>query len=125
MLKVRGRELCLLDCEGGAAQGWQAPRASFDNVAAALNSLAEVASFEGWLEVLDSATDAVGVGVQPEHMHDIAFAPVLFCAFAMLCGFFALNVFIGLVCHTYLQLKYSSGENRLMTPQQVKCVDRI
>lgn len=74
-----------------ASRVWANPPFSFDNVGAGIMTLFEVATTEGWLDVLNAATDAVGVGMQPREMaqpHMIVF----FVIFLVVAAFFVIQL---------------------------------
>lgn len=48
---------------------WERPRYSFDWIGAGMLTLFEVASLDGWLDVLHSAMDATEVDQQPRKNH--------------------------------------------------------
>ena len=81
---------------------WSNPPFSFDNVGAGIMTLFEVATLEGWLDVLNAATDATGVGLQPQYMVQ-PFMMAYFAIFIIVASFFVIQ----LVCpFTY---HFSSG----------------
>ena len=51
------------------ARRWERPRYSFDWIGAGMLTLFEVASLDGWLDILHSAMDATEVGRQPRENH--------------------------------------------------------
>jgi hypothetical protein len=49
----------------GAVFRWQNSNINFDNIGNAYLALLQVATFEGWMEVMDDSVDATGVNRQP------------------------------------------------------------
>ena len=54
-------------CDADETLKWKVPAANFDNVVAAIISLFQVATFEGWMEIIASAQDATNIEEQPSY----------------------------------------------------------
>ncbi|XP_015914101.1 sodium channel protein 1 brain [Parasteatoda tepidariorum] len=83
---------------------------NFDNVGNAYLALFQVATFEGWTEVMEYATDATEVGQQP--YTEANFPAYIYFVTFIICGsFFTLNLFIGVIIDNFnmLKKKYEGG----------------
>ncbi|XP_054720547.1 sodium channel protein 60E-like [Uloborus diversus] len=83
---------------------------NFDNVGNAYLALFQVATFEGWTEVMEYATDATEVGSQP--YTEANFPAYIYFVTFIICGsFFTLNLFIGVIIDNFnmLKKKYEGG----------------
>merc|ERR1719412_1173916 len=58
---VPNKSVCL-NMTGGI---WVNPRINFDNVGLAYLSLFQIATFKGWMDIMDDAVDSVGLNKQP------------------------------------------------------------
>ncbi|GFY38899.1 sodium channel protein 60E [Trichonephila inaurata madagascariensis] len=83
---------------------------NFDNVGNAYLALFQVATFEGWMEVMEYATDTTEVGHQP--YAEANFPAYIYFVTFIICGsFFTLNLFIGVIIDNFnmLKKKYEGG----------------
>ncbi|KFM60100.1 Sodium channel protein 60E, partial [Stegodyphus mimosarum] len=83
---------------------------NFDNVGNAYLALFQVATFEGWTEVMEYATDTTEVGQQP--YTEANFPAYIYFVTFIICGsFFTLNLFIGVIIDNFnmLKKKYEGG----------------
>ncbi|CAL4063472.1 unnamed protein product, partial [Meganyctiphanes norvegica] len=89
---------------------WINSKINFDHVGYAYLALFQVATFEGWMEVMEDAVDVSGVGKQPEREANL-YAYVYFVIFIVCGSFFTLNLFIGVIIDNFnaLKKKYEGG----------------
>ncbi|KAK7584284.1 hypothetical protein V9T40_005247 [Parthenolecanium corni] len=89
---------------------WINSKISFDNVGIGYLALFQVATFEGWMEVMQDAVDATGVDQQPDREANI-YAYIYFVIFIVCGAFFTLNLFIGVIIDNFnmLKKKYEGG----------------
>ncbi|XP_046399749.1 sodium channel protein 60E-like isoform X2 [Ischnura elegans] len=89
---------------------WINSKITFDNVGNAYLALFQVATFEGWMEVMADAVDARGVDLQPEREANL-YAYLYFVIFIVCGSFFTLNLFIGVIIDNFNMLKkrYEGG----------------
>ncbi|XP_068620677.1 sodium channel protein 60E [Battus philenor] len=89
---------------------WINSKISFDHVGIAYLALFQVATFEGWMEVMADAVDARGVDLQPAREANI-YAYIYFVIFIVCGSFFTLNLFIGVIIDNFnmLKKKYEGG----------------
>ena len=110
-----------LDC-AGARGSWLKPFYHFDSVVHSLSTLANAATFESWLEPLDSALDARGVGQMPEPMSDPVVPTIFFVVCLTISGHFIVNVFTALMVDNYRRLK---ANYELISSKQAIWVDTM
>lgn len=67
-------------------------------------ALLQVATFEGWMEVMADAVDATGVDLQPQREANL-YAYIYFVIFIVCGSFFTLNLFIGVIIDNFNMLK--------------------
>jgi hypothetical protein len=89
---------------------WVNSKITFDNVGNAYLALFQVATFEGWMEVMADAVDARGVDLQPQREANL-YAYLYFVVFIVCGSFFTLNLFIGVIIDNFnmLKKKYEGG----------------
>ncbi|XP_038211403.1 sodium channel protein 60E-like [Zerene cesonia] len=89
---------------------WINSKISFDHVGIAYLALFQVATFEGWMEVMADAVDARGVDLQPAREANL-YAYIYFVIFIVCGSFFTLNLFIGVIIDNFnmLKKKYEGG----------------
>ncbi|KZC09354.1 Sodium channel protein 60E, partial [Dufourea novaeangliae] len=89
---------------------WENSKITFDHVGIAYLALFQVATFEGWMEVMEDAVDARGVDLQPQREANI-YAYFYFVIFIVCGSFFTLNLFIGVIIDNFnmLKKKYEGG----------------
>ncbi|KAI5708839.1 hypothetical protein M8J76_004141 [Diaphorina citri] len=89
---------------------WINSKITFDNVGDAYLALFQVATFEGWMEVMADAVDARGVDQQPQYEANL-YAYIYFVIFIVCGSFFTLNLFIGVIIDNFnmLKKKYEGG----------------
>ena len=85
----------------------------------------QVATFEGWMEVMESATDSREVGQQPSRDANKS-AYWYFMIFILVGAFFILNLIVGVIIESFQTLKKKKGStsacDTIMTPEQKKYV---
>ncbi|XP_076443937.1 sodium channel protein 1 brain-like [Babylonia areolata] len=83
---------------------WENSHMHFDNTPAALLSLFQVATFEGWMEVMQDAVDVTKVDMQPDFEAN-KYAYIYFLVFIVVGAFFTLNLFISVIIDNFNVLK--------------------
>ena len=83
---------------------WENSKITFDHVGIAYLALFQVATFEGWMEVMEDAVDARGVDLQPAREANL-YAYIYFVIFIVCGSFFTLNLFIGVIIDNFNMLK--------------------
>uniref|UniRef100_A0A1I8HN50 Sodium channel protein n=1 Tax=Macrostomum lignano TaxID=282301 RepID=A0A1I8HN50_9PLAT len=108
-------------CENNSAAGysWTNTNINFDNVFIGYIALFQIATFEGWMELMKSGVDVTGVDQQPKREASLGYY-VFFVIFIIVGAFFTLNLFIGVIIDNFYSLKRKK-ENVLemfLTPSQ-------
>lgn len=83
---------------------WINSKITFDHVGMGYLALLQVATFEGWMEVMADAVDARGVDLQPQREANL-YAYIYFVIFIVCGSFFTLNLFIGVIIDNFNMLK--------------------
>ncbi|XP_069138424.1 sodium channel protein 1 brain-like isoform X2 [Argopecten irradians] len=83
---------------------WVNSKINFDNVISGYLALFQVATFEGWMEVMIDAVDATDVDEQPRYEAGLYYY-LYFVAFIIFGAFFTLNLFIGVIIENFNALK--------------------
>eukprot|EP00127_Corallochytrium_limacisporum_P001923 Clim_evm78s88 gene=Clim_evmTU78s88 len=106
----------LSECEG-AGGTIENSKVNFDNTFNGFIALFQVATFEGWMEIMSDATSARGIGYQPEENSNRA-AYVYFVVFIIVGSFFTLNLFIGVIIDEFAKIKEECDGNALVSKEQ-------
>ncbi|XP_015747869.1 PREDICTED: sodium channel protein 60E-like [Acropora digitifera] len=105
---------------------WVNSKVNFDNVFAGFLALMQVATFEGWMEVMQDSVDSTGVDRQPKFENKLS-AYCFFVAFIVVGSFFVLNLFVGVIIDNFNSLKKKYEElnsmGMLLTDTQRKWVN--
>jgi voltage-dependent calcium channel T type alpha-1G len=73
---------------------------NFDNLGHALMSLFVLSSKDGWVGIMYTGVDAVGIDMQPVQNNN-EWMLLYFISFLLLVGFFVLNMFVGVVIENF------------------------
>lgn len=102
-------------------EAWQNSKINFDNSLMAFFALYQVATFEGWMEVMEDAVDSTGEDMQPA-AEATFIAYVFFLIFIFIGSFFTLNLLVGVIIDNFNRLKKEYEEKGqlgvLLTPAQ-------
>ncbi|XP_034935713.1 voltage-dependent T-type calcium channel subunit alpha-1I isoform X2 [Chelonus insularis] len=93
---VRNKTDCLQD----PRNFWVNRKYNFDDLGNALMSLFVLSSRDGWVNIMYTGLDAVGVDQQPQENHS-EWRLLYFISFILLVGFFVLNMFVGVVVENF------------------------
>lgn len=100
---------------------WMTSNVNFDNSFNGFLALLQVATFEGWMEVMEDAIDATKVDQQPVRENNME-AYIFFIVFIITGSFFVLNLFIGVIIENFNQRKQQmevyGSMDILLTPKQ-------
>ncbi|XP_053658326.1 voltage-dependent T-type calcium channel subunit alpha-1G [Anopheles marshallii] len=88
------------DCLGIEGNVWINRKYNFDDLGKALMSLFVLSSRDGWVNIMYTGLDAVGVDQQPIVNYN-EWRLLYFIAFILLVGFFVLNMFVGVVVENF------------------------
>ncbi|KAM9719338.1 sodium channel protein type 2 subunit alpha-like isoform 1-T1 [Menidia menidia] len=99
---------------------WTTVKVNFDNVGLGYLSLLQVATFKGWMEIMNAAVDSRGVEEQPSREINL-YMYIYFVVFIIFGSFFTLNLFIGVIIDNFNQQKRKiRGQDIFMTEEQKK-----
>ena len=95
----------------------------FDNVFAAMGSLFEMTTTEGWVDVMYAGIDATDIDMQPIRDHHVGWS-VFFIFYMVVGSFFVMNLFVGIVIDNFNNMKNKVGGDSglLMSASQMQWV---
>ena len=96
---------------------WKNTDYHFDNISAAILTLFEMATTEGWVKVMNSGIDATGIGLQPIERNNL-WKSIFFIIFIVVGSFFIINLFVGVVIQTFKKQKEVIVKDYLLTETQ-------
>ncbi|XP_076443926.1 sodium channel protein 1 brain-like [Babylonia areolata] len=99
---------------------WYNSNINFDNAANGFLALFQVATFEGWMEIMHDAVDSTDVDLQPRFEASV-YTYLYFVAFIICGSFFSLNLVIGVIIDNFnvLKKKYEGSYlDGFLTPTQ-------
>ena len=106
-------------CEPRAYQtAWVNPRDyDFDNIGPSMLSLFEMATLEGWLEIMYHGADTTEIDLQPIRDNNPYYC--LFFAFFIIVGsFFVMNLFVGVTIDKFNEMKEKQEKSVFLTDEQ-------
>jgi voltage-dependent calcium channel T type alpha-1G len=77
---------------------------NFDNLGNALMSLFILISKDGWIDIMYSGIDAVGIDKQPIENYN-EWMIIYFISFLLFVGFFLFNTFIGVIIENFIRCR--------------------
>ncbi|XP_050043855.2 sodium channel protein type 4 subunit alpha A-like [Dermacentor andersoni] len=83
---------------------WTNENVHFDNLAEASLALLQVATFEGWIEVIENVLDIEGVDLQPRREAN-PWSLIYFAIFLVIGAFLVFNLFVGVVIDNFYAKK--------------------
>lgn len=99
---------------------WENANLNFDNVGNGFLSLFQVATFNGWISIMYSAIDSVGVDMQPNYEHNL-YMYNYFVVFVIFGLFLPLSMLIGVIISNFNKQKIKQGgSNIFITVKQKK-----
>ena len=97
---------------------WQSFRTNFNNLGRALVSLFEIATLEGWIEVMRVGVDSTSQDHAPV-LNNNPIIAIYFIAVIVIVAFFLVNLFVGVLLAEYEQAgENDEFANELTDPQQ-------
>eukprot|EP00004_Rigifila_ramosa_P019174 TRINITY_DN4846_c0_g1_i3.p1 TRINITY_DN4846_c0_g1~~TRINITY_DN4846_c0_g1_i3.p1 ORF type:complete len:1566 (-),score=403.70 TRINITY_DN4846_c0_g1_i3:850-5007(-) len=107
-----------LDQDGNiTTREWVINEQNFDNIFNSLFTLFRVSTTEGWVDVMHSTVDISAPGLRPKKDNRPENA-VFFVAFIIICSFFVLNLFVGVVVDSFNQIKSEMNRSAFLTQEQ-------
>lgn len=101
---------------------WTNKDQSFDNMPAAVNTLFQIATTEGWGDIMYQGMDAVGVDMQPVLENGLYWS-LFYIVFVIFGDFFIMNLFAGAVVMTFNKEKELLGKSHLLSDKQKKWIE--
>jgi voltage-dependent calcium channel L type alpha-1D len=89
----------------------------FDNILPSLASLYELSTTEGWVDVMWQSADARGLDMEPVRDTN-KYAVAFFMAFMVVGTFFAIKLFVGIICDTFAEKRSESDGSSLFATEQ-------
>ena len=83
---------------------WFNKKINFDNVFIGYIALLQIATFEGWIELIEAGVDAIDVDMQPKQEANLS-NYLFFLIFVFFGSFFCLNLIIGVIIDNFNTLK--------------------
>jgi hypothetical protein len=97
---------------------WINPDLNFDTTLQSVLTLMTIQTTEGWIGVMWSAVDAVGVNIEPIRDYNRYYIAFFILLIVIICMLF-LNLFVGVVCETYnTEVELQSKNNLLKTAEK-------
>uniref|UniRef100_A0A452UC21 Sodium channel protein type 7 subunit alpha n=1 Tax=Ursus maritimus TaxID=29073 RepID=A0A452UC21_URSMA len=98
---------------------WENAKLNFDNVGNGFLSLLQVATFNGWITIMNSAVDSIGVNRQP-NFEDNIYMYCYFISFIIIGLFLPLSMLIGVIIANFNKHKIKISSNIFITVKQKK-----
>ncbi len=98
---------------------WLNPPQNFDNIWRSIRTLFQVATLSSWNEVMHAAVDTTTIGQVRSKGNNEGYA-IFFLLFIIICSFFTLNLFVGVVIDNFNRLKEEFEGSALLTETQRK-----
>jgi len=109
------------ECEA-AGGTWARHDQHFDNILAAMCTLFEMSTTEGWLEIMFHGVDATGRDTNPRR-NDNEAAALFFIAFMIIGCLFLVNLFVGIIMDNFDQKRKELGRNLFLTEDQQQWIE--
>lgn len=87
---------------------------NFDNILEAVSTLFQMATTEGWIDVMNSGVDSTDIDLSPIVNFNLYWS-LFFILFILFGNFLILNLFVGVVVSTFNKEKELLGKNFLLT----------
>ncbi|CRK91925.1 CLUMA_CG005540, isoform B [Clunio marinus] len=113
---IPNRSVCIAE-----NYSWENSPMNFDHVGKAYLCLFQVATFKGWIQIMNDAIDSRDVNLQPIRETNI-YMYLYFVFFIIFGSFFTLNLFIGVIIDNFNEQKKKAGGSleMFMTEDQKK-----
>jgi voltage-gated sodium channel type II alpha len=110
-------------CEAEIGAKWANSRITFDNAGFAYLALFQIATFKGWLDIMNDSIDSVTIGQQPYREVNI-YMYLYFVFFILFGSFFTLNLLVGVIIDKFNEQKNKGGSSldAFMTEDQKKYI---
>merc|ERR550534_1744112 len=110
-------------CANETNAEWINAKVTFDNVMIAYLALFQVATFKGWIDIMNDAIDSVNRNDQPHREVNI-YSYLFFVFFILFGSFFTLNLLVGVIIDKFNEQKNKGGSSldAFMTEDQKKYI---
>merc|ERR1719464_744712 len=110
-------------CANETNAEWINAKVTFDNVMIAYLALFQVATFKGWIDIMNDAIDSVNRNDQPHREVNI-YSYMYFVFFIVFGSFFTLNLLVGVIIDKFNEQKNKGGSSldAFMTEDQKKYI---
>merc|ERR550534_1389335 len=108
---------------GNETAVWKNSWVTFDNVGMAYVALLQIATWKGWIDIMDDAIDSVKLDDQPHREVNI-YMYLYFVLFIVFGSFFSLNLLVGVIIDKFNEQKNKGGSSldAFMTEDQKKYI---
>jgi len=111
-------------CKEQGGEWGQVLSQDFDNIINSMLTLFEIGTTEGWVDVMYAASDSMGLYRQPQRDAGHYIYVILFPLWILLYFMFLINLAVGIIVDTFMDLKESKGGGGIMmTDTQKKWVN--
>ena len=123
---IPNRTVCLEEMAKGEPAKWANSWVTFDNVGMAYLALLQIATWKGWIDIMNDAIDSVDRDMQP-HRETNIYMYFFFVAFIVFGSFFSLNLLVGVIIEQFNQQKNKGGSSldQFMTEDQKKYINAM
>jgi hypothetical protein len=87
---------------------WVNSKYNFDNILEAMVTLYVISSTEGWIDIMWSGVDSIGINLNPKEGANLGWA-TFFILFVIIGSFFIMNLFAGVVVDSFVREKEKIG----------------
>ncbi|EGR31551.1 hypothetical protein IMG5_107710 [Ichthyophthirius multifiliis] len=101
---------------------WVNSYLNFDNVLNGMITLFVLLTTEGWVDIMQQGIDSTGIDFQPKYNNNV-YCSIFFIFFMILCNFFLLNLFAGIIVDQFNNQKSKIGRLDILTKEQQKWVE--
>jgi voltage-gated cation channel len=96
--------LNLSECNANQSTTWVNSKINFDNVAIGYLALFQVATFQGWMEIMQDSVDTVDVEISPRK-NNTRWVYIFYVAFIVIGSLFILKLIIAVIIDSFTNLK--------------------
>ena len=101
---IPNKTVCYEEEAKGAPARWVNSWVTFDNVMMAYLALLQIATWKGWIDIMNDAIDTVDIGDQP-HKEVNLYMYLYFVLFIVFGSFFSLNLLVGVIIDKFNEQK--------------------
>jgi voltage-gated sodium channel type II alpha len=123
---IPNKTVCEEEQLRGEPAEWRNAWVTFDNVGMAYLALLQIATWKGWIDVMNDAIDSVDQNKQPHREVNI-YMYMYFVFFIVFGSFFTLNLLVGVIIDKFNEQKNKGGSSldAFMTEDQKKYINAM